>query len=108
MRFYRLDVYVPDSHVEAVKTAIFQAGAGNFGNYDSCCWQTEGTGQFRPLEGAHPFYGEQGRVEHVKEWKLEFVVAETVLEAVLTALRESHPYETPAFQYWPVNRHWQA
>ena len=108
MHFYRLDVYVPDSHVEAVKTAIFEAGAGYFGNYDSCCWQTEGTGQFRPLKGAHPFYGEQGRVEHVKEWKLEFVVEESVLGAVLEAMKESHPYETPSFQYWPVNRHWQA
>ena len=108
MHFYRLDVYVPGSHVEAVKTALFEAGAGSFGNYDSCCWQTEGIGQFRPLEGAHPFYGEQGRVERVEEWKLEFVVAETVLEAVLDALKASHPYETPAFQYWPVNRHWQA
>ena len=108
MHFYRLDVYVPDSHVEAVKTAIFEAGAGSFGNYDSCCWQTEGTGQFRPLESSHPFYGELGRVEHVKEWKLEFVVEESVLGAVLEAMKESHPYETPSFQYWPVNRHWQA
>ena len=108
MHFYRLDVYVPDSHVEAVKTAIFEAGAGYFGNYDSCCWQTEGTGQFRPLESSHPFYGELGRVEHVKEWKLEFVVEESVLGAVLEAMKESHPYETPSFQYWPVNRHWQA
>ena len=108
MHFYRLDVYVPDSHVEAVKTAIFEAGAGYFGNYDSCCWQTEGTGQFRPLDGAHPFFGEQGRVEHVNEWKLEFVVEESVLGDVLKAMKESHPYETPSFQYWPVNRHWQA
>ena len=108
MHFYRLDVYVPDSHVEAVKTAIFEAGAGSFGNYDSCCWQTEGIGQFRPLESSHPFYGELGRVEHVKEWKLEFVVEESVLGAVLEAMKDSHPYETPSFQYWPVNRHWQA
>jgi len=108
MNFYRLDVYVPDSHVEAVKTAIFEAGAGYFGNYDSCCWQTEGTGQFCPLEGSHPFKGKRGRVEHVKEWKLEFVVSENVLGAVLDALKQSHPYETPSFQYWPVNRHWQA
>ena len=108
MHFYRLDVYVPDSHVEAVKTAIFEAGAGYFGNYDSCCWQTEGTGQFCPLEGSHPFKGERGRVEHVKEWKLEFVVSENVLGDVLDALKRSHPYETPSFQYWPVNRHWQA
>ena len=108
MHFFRLDVYVPESHVESVKSALFEAGAGNFGNYDSCCWQTEGTGQFRPLEGAQPFYGEPGRVEHVKEWKLEFVVEETVLGAVLAALKRSHPYETPSFQYWPVNRHWQA
>ena len=108
MRFYRLDVYVPESHLEAVKTALFEAGAGDFGNYDFCCWQTGGTGQFRPLEGSHPFYGETGRVEHVKEWKLECVVGESALGAVLEALKRSHPYETPSFQYWPVNRHWQA
>ena len=108
MHFFRLDVYVPDSHVEAVKTAIFEAGAGFFGNYDSCCWQTEGNGQFRPLDGSHPFFGENGRVEHVKEWKLEFVVSENALGDVLDALKRSHPYETPSFQYWPVNRHWQA
>ena len=47
-------------------------------------------------------------MEHVKEWKLEFVVEESVLGDVLKAMRESHPYETPSFQYWPVNRHWQA
>ena len=108
MHFFRLDVYVPDSHVEAVKTALFEAGAGSFGNYDSCCWQTEGNGQFRPLDGSHPFFGATGRVEHVKEWKLEFVVSENVLGDVLDALKRSHPYETPSFQYWPVNRHWQA
>ena len=108
MHFFRLDVYVPDSHVEAVKTAMFEAGAGSFGNYDSCCWQTEGNGQFRPLDGSHQFFGETGRVEHVKEWKLEFVVSETALGDVLNALKRSHPYETPSFQYWPVNRHWQA
>ena len=108
MNFFRLDVYVPESHVDAVKSALFEAGAGSFGNYDSCCWQTSGTGQFRPLDGAHPFYGEPGRVERVTEWKLEFVVSENDLGAVLDALKRSHPYETPSFQYWPVNRHWQA
>ena len=108
MHFFRLDVYVPDSHVEAVKTAMFEAGAGSFGNYDSCCWQTAGDGQFRPLDGSHPFFGETGRVEHVKEWKLEFVVSESALGDALDALKRSHPYETPSFQYWPVNRHWQA
>ena len=108
MHLFRLDVYVPDSHVESVKQALFEAGAGRLGAYDRCCWQTEGAGQFRPLDGAHPFLGEPGRVERVKEWKLELVVEETALEAVLTALRRSHPYETPSYQYWPVNRHWQA
>lgn len=108
MHLFRLDVYVPETHVESVKQALFEAGAGRLGAYDSCCWQTEGVGQFRPLDGAKPFLGEPGRVERVKEWKLELVVEETALEAVLTALRRAHPYETPAYQYWPVNRHWQA
>jgi len=95
--------YVPSEHAEDVKQAVFEAGGGQIGDYDCCCWQTTGQGQFRPLEGSNPFIGETGTVEHVEEIRVELVCAEDRLEPVLKALTDSHPYETPAYAYWEIN-----
>jgi hypothetical protein len=94
---YKLGVYIPASHLEEVKSALFTAGAGRIGAYDSCCWQVRGQGQFRPCEGSRPFIGQQGQVETVEEYRVEMVVDDSVLDAVMVALRASHPYEEPAF-----------
>ena len=102
MRYRRIDVYVPETHAEAVKQAMFEAGAGRIGNYDCCCFQTVGRGQFRPLDGSSPYLGSAGQVEHVTEWKLEMIFPEEKLGEVIAALRRAHPYETPAFQHWRV------
>jgi len=99
---YKLEFYVPPMQLDAVKTAIFEAGAGRIGNYDCCCWETSGTGQFRPLDGSNPFIGQTGSIEQVAEVKVEMVCAEEYIEAVVAALKEAHPYETPAYQYWLV------
>ncbi len=101
-KYKRIDVYVPENHADSVKDAMFAAGAGTIGNYDRCCFQTSGRGQFRPLNGADPFLGAVGREEHVTEWKLEMICRADCIEAVIAALRKAHPYETPAFQYWDV------
>mgnify|MGYP005624025679 FL=1 len=103
MQLFKLVVYIPEPHTEVVKAALFQAGAGRIGNYDCCAWQTSGTGQFRPLGGSNPFVGQQGEVEAVVEDKLELVCTEKCLEAAIDALHRAHPYETPAYQSWPVN-----
>ncbi|MBO7146637.1 MAG: NGG1p interacting factor NIF3 [Lentisphaeria bacterium] len=102
MEYYRLDVYVPESHVEPVKDAMFSAGAGRLGKYENCCFQFCGTGQFRPVAGADPFIGKVGEIEYVQEWKLEMICPENVLRPVIAALKTAHPYETPAFQFWKV------
>jgi len=99
---YRLCVYVPTAHSDAVKQALFAAGAGRIGNYDCCSWECAGTGQFRPMTGSDPFVGKMGCVERVAEMKIELVCAGAFLEEALAALRAAHPYETPAYQYWPV------
>ena len=65
---YKLCFFVPDAHVEAVKQAVFASGAGRIGNYEACCWQVLGQGQFRPLPGSQPFIGETGVVQQVAEW----------------------------------------
>ena len=93
----RLSFYVPATDVEAVKQALFEAGAGRIGNYDCCAWQTLGTGQFRPLDGAAPAVGHVGQVELVDEYRVEMVLAEDVIKPVIAALKQAHPYEEPAY-----------
>ncbi|POF42820.1 NGG1p interacting factor NIF3 [Pseudomonas laurylsulfativorans] len=97
---YKLSFFVPTSHVEDVKIAVFAAGGGRIGDYDHCAWQVLGTGQFRPLDGSQPFIGEAGQVEQVEEWKVELVVADELIRSVVAALKQSHPYETPAYEVW--------
>jgi hypothetical protein len=99
---YKICVYIPVEAVEIVKQALFEAGAGRIGNYDSCCWQTDGSGQFRPLENSNPTIGSQNVVEKVKETKVELVCEDELLEDAIKALRESHPYEEPAFDVWKL------
>jgi len=94
---YQLSFYVPASHLEAVKTALFAAGAGRFQNYDQCCWQTLGQGQFRPLADSRPYLGEIGRLETVAEYKVEMICAESRLKAAVAALLTAHPYQQPAY-----------
>jgi hypothetical protein len=97
---YKLAFFVPASHVEVVKAAVFAAGGGRIGDYDHCAWQTLGQGQFRPLDGSQPFLGQTGQVEVVEEWKVELVVADELIVQVVAALKQSHPYETPAYEVW--------
>ena len=96
---YKLSVYVPETHVESVKDALFTAGAGRYAAYDRCCWQVLGQGQFRPLTGSKPFVGQMGVVECVSEWRVEMICADAAVCAVMAALRAAHPYEEPAFDF---------
>ncbi len=93
----KLTFYVPESHLEAVKEALFRAGAGRLGDYDCCAWQVQGQGQFRPLPGSDPFLGQQGRLELVDEYRVEMIVPDACVNAAVAALKASHPYETAAY-----------
>ena len=94
---YKITFYVPVTHVEAVKQAMFVAGAGRIGDYDCCAWQVLGVGQFRPLAGAKPFIGQIDQIEQVAEYKVEMVCEEPMLSAAINALKASHPYQQPAY-----------
>ncbi|MFV5262979.1 NGG1p interacting factor NIF3 [Acinetobacter courvalinii] len=95
----KLIYYVPESHLEATKQAIFDAGAGGIGNYEYCAWQVKGIGQFKPVKGANPFLGQLDKLEQLEEWRVETIVAEENASAVAKALKVSHPYEEPAFEF---------
>ena len=94
---YKLTVFIPDEALDQVKSALFAAGAGKIGNYEQCCWQVKGVGQFKPLVGSTPHIGVQDSLETVDEWRVEMVVNESLMVDVIDALKQSHPYETPAF-----------
>ncbi|MEA1079035.1 YqfO family protein [Marinobacter qingdaonensis] len=95
---YKLCYFVPESHLEQTKSALFAAGAGRIGDYDSCAWQCLGQGQFRPLEGSDPFLGQTGALETVDEYKVELVCADELIHDALKALKQAHPYEEPAYE----------
>ena len=100
---YKLSFYVPESHLESVKAAVFAQGAGRVSGYEHCCWQAQGRGQFRPLEGSKPFIGQSGELATVAEWKVEMVVADELIHNAVKALKKAHPYEVPAFEVWRLS-----
>jgi dinuclear metal center YbgI/SA1388 family protein len=93
----KLVTFVPAEHVETVSRALFDAGAGRIGNYASCSFRTPGIGTFFGQEGTAPVVGSAGRLEEVAELRLETRVPASRVDAVVRALRQSHPYEEPAF-----------
>ncbi|MBN1982039.1 MAG: hypothetical protein JW795_10935 [Chitinivibrionales bacterium] len=94
---YQLTFYVPESHLETVKTALFRKGGGAIGTYDQCCWQIRGQGQFRPGAGSVPTIGSIGVTEHLDEYKVEMVCSDSCVVEVVKELLAVHPYETVAY-----------
>jgi hypothetical protein len=96
--------FVPAGALDATRDAVFAAGAGRIGDYERCSWYAEGTGTFVAGEGAHPVVGEgeAGREERLSELRVETVVPDDRVEAVVAALVAAHPYEEPAFDLYPL------
>ncbi|MGM0825345.1 MAG: NGG1p interacting factor NIF3 [Pseudomonadota bacterium] len=99
---YKLAFFVPTEDAESVKEAVFETGAGRIGDYEACCFQTRGTGQFRPLQGADPHIGEVGELAYVDELKVELVCEDDQIQAAIAALKLAHPYEEVAYDVWAL------
>lgn len=95
---YKLSFYVPATHLDAVKGAVFLTGAGELGAYRECCWQSLGQGQFRPMADSQPFIGDVGSLETLEEYKVELLCRAEHIAAAVTALKQAHPYEVPAYE----------
>ncbi|MFN4298431.1 MAG: Nif3-like dinuclear metal center hexameric protein [Thermaurantimonas sp.] len=101
-RLYSVVVFIPDDAFERVEAAMFEAGAGNIGNYSHCGYSLSGTGSFLPLENAKPAIGEKHRLERVNERRLEVIVPGRRLKQVITSMLEAHPYEEVAHFIIPL------
>ncbi len=99
---YKVVVFVPAEHVDAVADAMFKAGAGWIGDYERCSFRTPGTGTFRGGKSTNPTIGRAGRNETIDEVRLESVTPRSALPAVIDAIRRVNPYDEPAFDIYPM------
>lgn len=101
-RLLKLVTFVPEDHLEKVREAVFNAGAGVIGNYDRCGFIVQGTGSYRGGEGTNPFAGETGRMHFEKEVRFETILFSHLKDKVLEALLETHPYEEVAYDIYSL------
>ncbi|OBZ34001.1 Nif3-like dinuclear metal center hexameric protein [Megasphaera sp. DISK 18] len=101
-KLYKIAVYVPESHGDALRKALADSGAGYIGKYSDCSFTTKGEGRFKAHEGANPFIGTVGKVETAAEERIETIVPERGLKTVLQAMIAAHPYEEPAYDIYPL------
>ena len=97
-----LVVSVPTKHADKLRKALGEAGAGVWGNYSHCSFSYKGIGRFKPKPGANPAYGKVGELAEIEEERIEILCDESHMSAIVEALRKNHPYEEPAFHYYPV------
>ncbi|MFC6267634.1 Nif3-like dinuclear metal center hexameric protein [Frigoriflavimonas asaccharolytica] len=94
----QLTVYVPQENAIELKNKLFEAGAGNIGNYDECSFEISGEGTFRPLENAQPYAGSLNVRENAKEAQISVIFEKFKLNKILSAMKSAHPYEEVAYQ----------
>jgi hypothetical protein len=103
----KLVTFIPADHAEKVREALFNAGAGNIGNYDSCGYNTEGLGSFRGNEKTNPFVGEKGKIHFEKEIRFETVFPGFIQGRIIRALIQAHPYEEVAYDIYPLENKYE-
>ncbi len=102
----KLVTFVPSAQADTVRKALFNAGCGTIGNYDSCSYNTKGEGTFRAGEGTNPFCGSIGELHHEEEVRIETIVPAFRKAEATRALLAAHPYEEPAFDLYPLQNTW--
>ena len=102
----KLVTFVPVAYAELIRSALFNAGAGNVGNYDSCSFNLNGEGSFRAKEGCNPFCGEIGDLHFESEVRIETILPVFKKSTVLRALLSVHPYEEPVYDFYPLDNSW--
>ena len=103
---FHLTTYVPVTDKEKLLKTLHDAGAGNLGNYSHCSFAIEGKGKFLPHENSTPAIGEKDKMTHVKEEQINVIIPKHVKNAVMSALKAAHPYETIAYELVSIeNQH---
>lgn len=102
--FCKLEIFVPKTHLEAIRKALKNADAGHIGNYDSCLSYSEVIGCWRPLNGSQPFLGEHGELCSAPELRVEVLCRTEKVDETMKAVKAAHPYEVPVINVIPLYR----
>ena len=102
--FCKLEVFIPETHLEPLRTVLQEIDAGHIGNYDSCLSYSTVTGCWRPLEGTSPYLGSVGEISCEPELKVEVTVRAEHVDETIRAIRRVHPYEEPVINAIPLWR----
>ena len=100
----KLEIFLPESHLQALRAALQSVDAGHLGTYDSCLSYSRVTRCWRPLEGASPYLGQVGEISTEPELKVEVTCFTDRVEATLAAIKRIHPYEEPVINVIPLYR----
>ena len=102
MKCYKLEVFIPESHLRVLQNVLQESDAGPIGKYDSCLSYSRVVSTWRPLEGTNPYLGEIGVVSEEEELKVEVTVKEENLKKTIAANKQIHPYEEPVINVIPL------
>ena len=102
----KLVTFVPTAQADEVRRALFTAGCGCIGDYDSCSYNLAGEGTFRASEGTHPYCGQVGSLHREPETRIETILPAYRQATVIRALLAVHPYEEPAYDLYPLKNTW--
>lgn len=103
---YKLVTYAPSENANQVRNALFEAGAGNIGNYDNCSFNSNGKGTYKGNEDSNPVVGQKYEFVEAEEIKIEVTFEKHLQNKILKALFESHKYEEVAYEiYKTENKH---
>lgn len=102
LQYVKIVVFVPKTHADLVRQAMGDAGAGKIGLYSYCSYSIVGTGRFKPLEGAYPSIGKVGKFAEAEEDRIESICERSKARGVIRAIKKVHPYESPAFDIYPL------
>lgn len=100
--FVKLIVFAPVKSADKIRKVLAVAGCGKLGDYDSCSFSSIGWGRFRPLKGSQPVIGRQGKIERVREERIEVLAPRSKVKSIIKLMTAAHPYEEPAFDIVPV------
>ncbi len=101
--FNKIVCFCPIDYIDNVRSALFKAGAGKIGNYDSCSYISDGIGTFKPLSGSNPFIGKENKLHNEIEKRIEVIIPDYHLKNAITAMKNAHPYEEPAYDIYNLN-----
>ena len=101
---YKLNYFVPEGSKEKTKQALFDIGVGKYENYEYCCFEILGTGQFKPIDNANPHLGKLNTIERLQEYKVEMVCSEALIKKAIEVLKEVHPYEEVAYEVFKMEK----